>query len=92
MHKFKINLQPAFNKSEAEKTSPNWIKIDEHYRHTAIVIVSAMKLLGEQKQNRKLFIKVKKIIEFPSQRREVGSLKYIRETYSSFYHFALVTQ
>ena len=51
MHKFKINLQSAFNKSEVGETSPDWIKIDEHYRHTAIVIVSAMKLLGEQKQN-----------------------------------------
>ena len=53
MHKFKINLQSAFNKSEVGKTSPDWFKIDEHYRHSAIVIVSAMKLLGEQKQNRK---------------------------------------
>ena len=53
MHKFKINLQSAFNKSEFGKTSPDWMKIDEHYRHTAIVIVSAMKPPGEQKQNRK---------------------------------------
>ena len=49
MHKFKINLQPAFIKSEVGKTSSDWIKIEEHYRHTAIVIVSAMKPLGEQK-------------------------------------------
>ena len=53
MHKFKINLQSAFNKSEVSKSSPGWIKIDEHYRHTYIVIVSAMKPLGEQKQSRK---------------------------------------
>ena len=53
MNKFKINLQSAFNKSQVGKTSPDWIKIDEHYKHTAIVIVSAMKLFGEQKQNRK---------------------------------------
>ena len=53
MYKFKINLQSAFNKSENGKTSPDWIKIDEHYRHAAIVIVSAMKLLVEQKKNRK---------------------------------------
>ena len=53
MHKFKIILQSDFNKSEVGKTSPDWIKIEEHYRHTAIFIVSAMKLLGEQKTNRK---------------------------------------
>ena len=53
MHKFKINLQAASNKSEVGKTNPDRIKIDEHYRQTAIVIVIAMKLLGEQKQNRK---------------------------------------
>ena len=53
MHNFKTNLQSAFNKSEVGKTSPHWIKIDEHYRHTAIVIVSAMKLLGERKQKGK---------------------------------------
>ena len=47
---FKINLQSALNKSEVGKTSPDWIKIDEHYRHTAIVIVSAMKLIREQKR------------------------------------------
>ena len=52
MHKFKINLQSAFKKLGVDKTSPDWIKIDEHYWHTAIVIVSAMKLLGEKKQNR----------------------------------------
>ena len=52
MHKFKINLQSAFNKSEFGKTSPDWMKIDEHYRKTAIVIVSAMKP-SEQKQKRK---------------------------------------
>ena len=50
MQKFKINLQSALNKSEVQKTSSDWIKIDEHYRHTAIVIVSAMKLIGEQKR------------------------------------------
>ena len=50
MHKFKINLQSAFNKSEVGKTNPDWIKIDEHFRHTAIVIVSAMKLSVEQKK------------------------------------------
>ena len=49
MHKFKINLQSALSKSEVGKTSPDWIKIDKHYRHTAIVIVSAMKLIREQK-------------------------------------------
>ena len=38
MQKFKINLQSAFNKSEVNKTSPDWIKIDERYRHTAKVI------------------------------------------------------
>ena len=53
MHKFKTNLQSAFNKSEFGKTSPDWIKINELHRHTAIVVVSAMKLSGEQKQNRK---------------------------------------
>ena len=53
MHKFKINLQSAFNKSEDGKTSPDWIKIDKNYRHTAIVIVSAMKLSGEQEKNKK---------------------------------------
>ena len=53
MHKFKINLQSVFNKSEFGKASPDWMKTDEHYRHTAIVIVSAMKPSGEQKQNRK---------------------------------------
>ena len=53
MHKFKINPQSAFNKSKVSKTSPDWIKLDEHHRHTAIVIVSAMKLLGEQRQNSK---------------------------------------
>ena len=53
MHKFKINIQSAFNKSEVDKTSPEWIKIDEHYRHTAIVTVSAIKQLAEQTQNRK---------------------------------------
>ena len=47
MHKFKIILKSALNKSEVGKTSPDWIKIGEHYRHTAIVIVSAMKLIGE---------------------------------------------
>ena len=52
-HKFKINLQSAFNKSEVGKTSPGWIKKDEHYRHTKIVIVSAMNPLGVQKQSRK---------------------------------------
>ena len=54
MHKFKKNLQSAFNKSEVGKTSPDWIKIIEHYRHTAIVFVSAMKLSGEQNQKRKI--------------------------------------
>ena len=53
MHKFKINLQSAFNKSGVGKTSPDWIKIDEHYRHTAIIIVNAMKLSREQKRNKK---------------------------------------
>ena len=53
MHKFKINLQSAFNKSEVGKTSSDCNKKDEHNRNTAIVIVSAMKLLGEQKQNMK---------------------------------------
>ena len=38
MQKFKINLQSAFNNSEVNKTSPDWIKIDERYRNTAIVI------------------------------------------------------
>ena len=50
MHKFKTDLQSALNKSEVGKTSPHWIKIDEHYRHTTIVIVSAMKLIREQKR------------------------------------------
>ena len=50
MHKFKINLQSALNKSEVAKTSPDWTKIDEHYRHTAIVIVSAMKQTRKQKR------------------------------------------
>ena len=53
MHKFKINLQSAFNKSEVGKTSPDWTKIYEHHTHTVIVIVSARKLSGEQKQNKK---------------------------------------
>ena len=53
MHQFKINHQSAFNKLEVGKTSPDWIKIDEHYRNTARVIVSAMKLSGEKKQNKK---------------------------------------
>ena len=60
MHKSKINLQSALNKSEAGKTSPDQIKLDQHCRHTAIVIVSAMKLIREQKRKRKLFIKVRK--------------------------------
>ena len=51
MHQSKINLQSAFNQSEVGKTSPYWIKIDEHCRHTAIVIVSAMKLLEKQQEN-----------------------------------------
>ena len=50
MHKFKINLQSALNKSEAGKKSSDGIKIDEHYKHTAIVNVSAMKLIREQKR------------------------------------------
>ena len=53
MHKFKINLQSAHNKSEVGKTSPYWKEIDEHYRHTSIVIVSAMKLIREQKEKTK---------------------------------------
>ena len=60
MHKFEINLQSAFNKSEVDKTSSDWIEIDEHNKHTVIVIVSDMKLLGEQKQNRKNILKVYK--------------------------------
>ena len=53
MHNFKINLQSDFNQSEFGKTNPDWMKIDEHFRHTAIFIVSAMQPSGEQKQNRK---------------------------------------
>ena len=48
---FKINLQSAFNKSEVNKTSPDWIKIDESYRHTAIVIPQTpcvTQFLGQQ--------------------------------------------
>ena len=59
MHQSKICFQSAFNQSEVAKTSPDWIKIDEHCRHTAIVIVSAMKLFGEQKQTRKTVYKSK---------------------------------
>ena len=53
MHQSKINLQSAFNQSEIRKTSPYGIKIDKHRRQVAVVIVSAMKILGEQKHNRK---------------------------------------
>ena len=60
----KINLQPAFNQSKVGKRS------DKHCRHTALVIVSARKLI-EQKQTEKLFIKVKKKIEFPSQKMKL---------------------
>ena len=59
MHQSKISFQSAFNQSEYTKTSPDWIKIDEHCRHTAIVIFSAMKLFGEQKQTRKTVYKSK---------------------------------
>ena len=74
MHKFKINLQSAFNKSEVGKTSPDWIKIDEHYRHTAIVIVSALKLLGEQKQNRKTVYQSQKIEIFFTRKEKLDFL------------------
>ena len=57
MHKFKINLQSALNKSEVGKTSPDWIKIDDNYRHTAIVIVSAMKLIREKRENENCLLK-----------------------------------
>ena len=53
MHKTKNNLQPAFNQSEVGKINPDRIKTDENCRHTATIIVSAMKLIGEQKLNRK---------------------------------------
>ena len=53
MHQSKINLQSALNQSEVGKRSPDWIKIHYHCRHTAMVVVSAINLLGEQKQNRK---------------------------------------
>ena len=72
MLKFKINLQSAFNKSEVVKTTPDWIKINEYYRHTAIVIVSALKLLGEQKQNRKtVYQKKQKRISFTKKEKLV---------------------
>ena len=87
MQQSKINFLSAFNQPEIGKTSPAWIKIDEHFRHTAIVIVSAMKLLGGQSRTGKLFIKLKKK-EFPSQKGEVGFLKYVREIVCSFYNFA----
>ena len=60
----KNKLQPAFNQSKVDK------RPDKHCRHTALVIVSARKK-KEQKQTEKLFSKVKKNIEFPSQKREV---------------------
>ena len=53
MHQSKINLQSAFQQSELAKTCSDWIKIDKDCRHTARVIVIAMKILGEQQQNRK---------------------------------------
>ena len=52
MHQTKIDLQSTCNQSELGRICPDWIKIDEHCRHIAIVVVSAMKIL-KQKQNRK---------------------------------------
>ena len=60
----KINHKPAF---KTNKRIPDWITIDEHCRHTARVIVSAMKLIGEKKQNRKIVYSSKEKIEFHSK-------------------------
>ena len=53
MHQNKLNLQAAFSEPEIGKINPDLKKLEEHCRHTAINIVKAMKLIGEQKQIRK---------------------------------------